>query len=45
MRKNTVYTKGFVNDDGCIEVPGFFLRTVLRWNLPSRWSPVDSKLQ
>ena len=25
MRKNTVYTKGFVNDDGCIEVPGVFL--------------------
>lgn len=25
MRKNTVYTKGFVNDDGCIEIPGVFL--------------------
>ena len=25
MRKNTVYTKGFVNDDGCIEVSGVFL--------------------
>lgn len=25
MRKNTVYTKGFINDDGCIEVPGVFL--------------------
>ncbi len=23
--KNTVYTKGFVNDDGCIEIPGVFL--------------------
>ncbi len=25
MKKNTVYTKGFVNDDGCIEIPGVFL--------------------
>ena len=23
--KNKVYTKGFVNDDGCIEIPGVFL--------------------
>lgn len=23
--KNTIYTKGFVNDDGCIEIPGVFL--------------------
>ncbi len=23
--KNTVYTKGFVNDDGNIEIPGVFL--------------------
>ena len=23
--KNIVYTKGFVNDDGCIEIPGVFL--------------------
>ncbi len=23
--ENTVYTKGFVNDDGCIEIPGVFL--------------------
>lgn len=22
---NIVYTKGFVNDDGCIEIPGVFL--------------------
>ena len=22
---NSVYTKGFVNDDGCIEIPGVFL--------------------
>lgn len=23
--KNTIYTKGFVNDNGCIEIPGVFL--------------------
>lgn len=25
MKDNTVYTKGFVNDNGCIEIPGVFL--------------------
>ncbi len=25
MKKNTVYTKGFVNDNGNIEIPGVFL--------------------
>lgn len=25
MKKNTIYTTGFVNDDGCIEIPGVFL--------------------
>ena len=23
--KNTIHTKGFVNDGGCIEIPGVFL--------------------
>lgn len=25
MMKNKIHTKGFVNDDGCIEIPGVFL--------------------
>ncbi len=25
MQKNTIYTNGFVNNDGAIEVPGVFL--------------------
>lgn len=31
--KNKIHTKGFINDDGCIEIPGVFLESGVKVNI------------